>query len=185
MLGHDTAPTLGEECRPQELGRGGARAGGTDHSRWEGGKSEGYGWRRGVALTLVNQTQDCQMATSMYLPLPEGSRNTVATAGAVPSTTTSADRSPTSWHATPSAAARLSATALTLAWGQTPRKASLKSKPRNLGDIDGVFLMTLTAPAVRRSRRSRSTVAPTMAAMATARRTGAGRYAQLRPGLGV
>ena len=47
------------------------------------------------------------------------------------------------WQATPNAAARLSATAETLAVGQTSRKASLKSKPRNLGDMDGVFLTTL------------------------------------------
>jgi hypothetical protein len=80
----------------------------------------------------------------MYLPFPEGSRKIVATAGAVPRTRTRAERSDGFWHATPSAAARLSATADTLAAGATSRKASLKSKPRKRGLIDGVFLITLT-----------------------------------------
>ena len=67
----------------------------------------------------MSHTHDCQMAVSMNLPLPDGSRKMVATAGAVPSTMTRAERRCGCWQATPSAAARLSAMAETLAAGAT------------------------------------------------------------------
>ena len=90
----------------------------------------------------MNHTHDCQIAVSTYFPFPDGSRKSVAAAGAVPSTSTSADRSSRCWHATPSAAARLSAVADTFARGHSGRNASLKSKPRKRGLIDGVFFTT-------------------------------------------
>ena len=79
----------------------------------------GFGFGFGSVHLLVSRTHDCQIAVSMNLPLPDGSRKSVATAGAVPSTMTRAERRCGCWQATPSAAARLSAMAETFAAGAT------------------------------------------------------------------
>ena len=83
----------------------------------------------------MSHTHDCQMAVSMNLPLPDGSRKIVATAGAVPSTMTRAERRCGCWQATPSAAARLSAMAETLAAGATSWNESWLGLVRVRGNV--------------------------------------------------